>query len=70
MKYKNNIRTTDMKTKNISREEFASELSPLSKMAQGIYIAENSDVDNIILNKKKINEKRQKDNLAKELNYK
>lgn len=66
MKNKNTIKLTDIKKKNISREEFASELSPFSKMAQGIYMAENSDVENFNLTKKKKTEQKQKNNLITE----
>lgn len=63
MRNKNSIKLTDIKKKNISREEFASELSPFSKMAQGIYMAENSDNENFNLTKKKKSEHKQKNNL-------
>ena len=66
MKNKNTIKLTDIKKKNISREEFASELSPFSKMAQGIYMAENNDVENFNLTKKKKTEQKQKNNLITE----
>lgn len=66
MKNKNKIKLTDIKKKNISREEFASELSPFSKMAQGIYMVENSDVENFNLTKKKKTEQKQKNNLITE----
>lgn len=66
MKKKNIVKLHDIKKKNISREEFASELSPFSKIAQGIYMAENSDVESFNLTKKEKNEHKQKNNLITE----
>lgn len=64
MKYSKKIKQNDIITKNLSREEFASELSPFSKFVEGIYISErNENTNNNVLGKVQIYHKRKKEKI-------
>lgn len=62
MKVKNTIKENDIKNKNMSREEFAEELSPLSMMAQGLYKVDNEEKDKLNLQKRNTNSRKRKMN--------
>lgn len=64
MKQTKEIKRRDIVKKSLSREEFASELSPFCKLAEGIYISENYDnTNNNVLGKMQIFHKKKKTNI-------
>lgn len=66
MKYIKKRNPNDMIRKNLSRQEFSEELSPFSKVAQGIYISENyDDINSYTLRKEKRRNKKKIDNIHK-----
>lgn len=66
MKYIKKRNPNDMIRKNLSRQEFSEELSPFSKVAQGIYISENyDDINSSILRKEKRNSNKKIEDINK-----
>lgn len=66
MKYIKKRNPNDMIRKNLSRQEFSEELSPFSKVAQGIYISENyDDINSSILRKEKRNNNKKIEDINK-----
>lgn len=66
MKYIKKRNPNDMIRKNLSRQEFSEELSPFSKVAQGIYISENYyDINSNTLRKEKRNNNKKIEDINK-----